>query len=410
MKRGWLIAGVAGVLLAGAGEIAARVAERSGRMDDRGSVTRTTAESRRSDVTPDAPVPAEIPVALLIDLSSHQVLFAREAGRRFMPASVAKVMTAYTAFALIGEGKIAPTTRIQISEELEKEWSGEGSSMFLKAGERPTVGQLILGSTTVSGNDATMALALATTGSLERWSALMNAHAAGLGMDESHFASANGFPDGGRTFTTAHDLAILAEAIITRHPALYRDYFGRRTFKWRGITQANHDPISGRVEGADGLKTGYTNEAGYTFLGSAERNGRRLVMVLAGAPSSQVRNKAARELVEWGFARFETRPLFASGALVGEAEVQDGTAASVMLRAPADIATTYRAGRPREPNVSIRYRGPLATPIEEGEKVASLRIETPGFAPVEVPLEAAEPVAKAGPLRRLVNGLAGLAD
>ena len=356
----------------------------------------------------DAPVPAEIPVALLIDLSSRQILFAREAGRRFMPASVTKAMTAYTAFALIKQGKIAPTDEVVISQALADEWSGEGSSMFLEAGDRPTIGQLILGSTTVSGNDATMALAIATTGSLERWSALMNRHASALGMHESHFASANGFPDGGRTFTTAQDLALLGEALVTQHPELYREYFGHRTFTWGGITQSNHDPITGKVEGADGLKTGYTNEAGYTFLGSAEREGRRLVLVIAGAPSSAIRNKAARDLIEWGFDRFATRPLFAKGATLGEARVQNGTARHVALRAPALIAATFREGNSGEPALSIRYRGPIEAPIAQGEEVASLRIEMPGVAPVDVALEAAEPVARAGPWQRLMNGLAGL--
>ncbi len=404
MKRIWLVAACTMAVLPGTWAIGAPGTDAIRQASAKAPVP----AHRSAQELVEAPVPAEIPVALLLDLSSQQVLFAREAGRRFMPASITKAMTAYTAFELIKEGKIAIATPVPISQELQDEWSGEGSSMFLQAGERPTIGQLILGSTTVSGNDATVALGVATTGSLEGWTELMNDNAAKLGMSETYFASANGFPDGGRTFTTARDLAILAEAIVTRHPRLYRNYFGRPLFKWRGITQYNHDPISGRVEGADGLKTGYTNEAGYTFLGSAKRDGRRLVLVLAGSPRSGMRNKAARELIEWGFERFETRPLFAAGTLVGEAEVQDGDAASVMLRAPADIAGTYRAGRPREPQLSIRYRGPLAAPIEEGEEVARLRIETPGFPPVEVPLEAAEPVAKAGPLRRLVNGLAGL--
>lgn len=354
-------------------------------------------------------MPAEIPVALLIDLSSHQILFAREAGRRFMPASVTKVMTAYTAFRLIGEGKLAQATRIPINQRLQEEWSGEGSSMFLQAGERPSVGQLIMGSTTVSGNDATVALAIATTGSVAGWTALMNQNATDLGMRESYFFSPNGFPDEGRTFTTAHDLALLAEATITRYPELYRRYFGQRTLTWRNITQYNHDPISGRVAGADGLKTGFTNEAGYTFLGSAERDGRRLILVLAGAPSGAVRDRAARDLVEWGFARFGSRPLFAAGSLVGQAQVQDGMAANVMLRAPrSGIAAAVPLGRSTRPALSIRYRGPLEAPIDEGETVAHLRVETPGFDPVDIPLQAAEPVARANAWYRLVNGLYGL--
>jgi D-alanyl-D-alanine carboxypeptidase (penicillin-binding protein 5/6) len=163
------------------------------------------------------------------------------------------------------------------------------------------------------------------------------------------------------------------------------------------------------VEGADGLKTGYTNEAGYTFVGSAQRDGRRLVLVLAGAPGSDIRNKAARDLMEWGFDRFGSRPLFAAGTLVGEARVQDGMAQSVMLRAPASgIAAAFPQGRSARPALSIRYRGPLEAPIEEGEAVAHLRVENAGFEPVDIPLEAAESVERANGWYRLVNGLYGL--
>ena len=353
-------------------------------------------------------VPDEIPVALLIDLSSGQTLFSRGAGRRFMPASVTKVMTAYTAFKLIGEGKLSPDRRVQITQKLEDEWSGEGSSMFLKAGQQPTVGQLILGSTTVSGNDATVALGEAATGSLANWSRLMNANASELGMTGSYFHSPNGFPDGGRTFTTAHDLALLGEAVTLRYPALYHRYFGHHGMTWGKITQANHDPITGRVEGADGLKTGFTNEAGYTFLGSAERNGRRLILVLAGAPTAGMRNQAARDLMEWGFASFASRPLAPQGLLVGKAMVQDGMSDTVMLRTSRQVAVSFPEGRESEYTLSIRYRGPVEAPVAEGEEIAWLRVNIAGSHPVEFPLEAAEPVPKANVWYRLVNGLYGL--
>ena len=279
--------------------------------------------------------------------------------------------------------------------------------MFLKAGQRPTVSQLILGSTTVSGNDATVALGVFATGSLAKWTALMNANAAELGMTETWFHSPNGYPDGGRTFTTAHDLALLGEALVTRYPRLYRNYFGRHGMTWSKITQANHDPVTGHVEGGDGIKTGFTNEAGYTFLGSAARDGRRLIVVIAGAPTVASRNDAARGLLEWGFDRFASRPLFAGGTVVGQARVQDGTAGSVKLRAPADIAAAMPLSGTARPTLSIRYRGPVEAPIEEGEDIAMLHIETPGFEPVEVPLEAATSVPRANAWQRLINGMRG---
>ena len=354
-----------------------------------------------------APVPTEIPVAMLIDVSTGQSLFAREVHRRLMPASVVKVMTAYTAFRLIEDGDLSPITRFQISPELDEQWSGVGSTMFLKAGERPTIGELLLGATTVSGNDASVALAQAATGSVENWIALMNDNAVALGMRDTHFGSANGYPDEGRTFTTAHDLAKLGEAVVTRFPGLYRRYFGHRTLTWRDITQTNHDPVTGRVPGADGMKTGFTNEAGFTFIGSAERGGRRLVMVLAGAPSSEIRDMAARDLLEWGFSDFTVRQLAPAGTLVGHALVQDGDAARVPLRTARAVGLALRQGAAPVTRMSIRYQGPLQAPIAEGVQVAQLHVEIAGQPAYDLPLEAATDVGQAGFLRRIANGLAG---
>src|SRR5690606_29081932 len=196
-----------------------------------------------------------------------------------------KVMTVYTAFRLIEEGKISPDTPVTVSKEVAELWSGEGSTMFLQAGDRLTVGELILGVTTVSANDGAVALAVAAVGSQDAWLALMNRNAAELGMENTHFGTPNGWPDEGRTYTSAKDLAILAETLTTRYPGLYRRYFGHRSMRYRQIAQDNHDPITGVIAGADGIKTGYTRQAGYNFLGSAQRGSRRLVMVIAGAPT-----------------------------------------------------------------------------------------------------------------------------
>jgi D-alanyl-D-alanine carboxypeptidase (penicillin-binding protein 5/6) len=355
-----------------------------------------------------APVPPEIPVALLVDLSTGQHLLAREIHRRFMPASVTKVMTAYTAFTIMGEGRVSPGRRFQISQELEDEWSGEGSSMFLKAGQQPTFGELLLGATTVSGNDASVALALASVGSVQNWIAEMNRNAANLGMRDTHFGSANGFPDEGRTFTTAYDLALLGEAVVTRYPGLYRRYFGHRTLTWSGLTQVNHDPITGRVPGADGMKTGFTSEAGYTFIGSGERDGRRLVMVIAGSPTGTIRDDTARALMEWGFSNFTTDLLTERGVAVGDAMVQDGSARTVALRTARPVRISRPIGSAAvKPQLAIRYQGPLMAPVQEGDQVAVLTVTVDGLPPYEVPLEAAATVEKAGFLQRMVNGIVG---
>jgi D-alanyl-D-alanine carboxypeptidase (penicillin-binding protein 5/6) len=356
-----------------------------------------------------APIPPEIPIALLVDLSSGQTLFAREPHRRFVPASVTKVMTAYSIFRLIGEGKLKEDRPVIVTKEVAEIWSGEGSSMFIQAGDRLTVAELLLGVTTVSGNDAAAMLAVTTAGSLDAWLDVMNANAAELGLRDTHFGTPNGWPDEGRTYTSARDLAILAEAMTTRYPDLYRRYIGHSGLRYRNIAQNNHDPVTGQVEGADGIKTGYTRQAGYTFIGSAERNGRRLVVAIGGAPSSAARNHAARNLLNWGFEAFGSRTILPAGAEVGEALVQNGSSGGVALRTASPVLASFpRGSDPTDVSLAIRYRGPLEAPIAAGRPSAYLRVSVPGQRPHEVPLVAAEDVPEANPFQRLRNGLTGL--
>ena len=355
-----------------------------------------------------APVDPEIPVVMLYDLSSGQTLYAREIERRFVPASVTKVMTAYSVFALIDQGKLSPDTMVEVTPEVAELWGGEGSTMFLEAGDRLTVGQLLLGVTTVSANDGAAMLARVAAGTLDKWLETMNANAAELGMRDTHFGTPNGWPDEGRTYTSARDLTILAEAMITRYPELYHRYFGHRGMRYNGIAQDNHDPVTGVVEGADGIKTGYTREAGYNFLGSAERNGRRLAMVIAGAPTATIRNRTARDLLEWGFEAFESRVVLPPDTPVGDALVQNGSSGSVPLRTAHEVLASVPRGGGFDVSLSVRYRGPLEAPIAAGQEVAVLRVRISGQQPHDVPLVAAEAVEKANPFQRLINGIAGV--
>ncbi len=365
-----------------------------------------TAPARAQPATP-APVPDEIPVALLVDLWTGQQLYAREPHRRFMPASVTKVMTAYTAFKLVGEGKLKLDRRFLYTQALEDEWYAEGSNMFLRAGERPTIGQLLLGITTVSGNDASIAIAEAATGSTGAWLDLMNANAAALGMNDSHFGSPNGYPDGGKTYTTADDLVKLGRAVTQDYPTLFHRFFGHRRLKWGEITQANHDPITGQVEGGDGLKTGYTAEAGYTLVGTAERGGRRLIVVLAGSPTARMRDTAGRNLIEWGFREFSPERLFAAGSEMGRAQVQDGASRSVGLSLDNDFAAALPADPANTMQLAIAYRGPVEAPIAKGDPIARLQLrDANGTVVVDAPLLATQDVPKAGLFRRIGNAFA----
>ncbi|MDD3797700.1 MAG: D-alanyl-D-alanine carboxypeptidase [Novosphingobium sp.] len=368
----------------------------------------TPAGARDQAVIPAAPDPQDVPIALLADLNSGQVLHAREADRRFVPASVTKVMTAFLAFELIGEGRLSPDRVLTMDHEIFREWARKGSSMFLGDGARVTVDELLHGITTVSANDACIVLAKGAAGSTDKWVAMMNAKARELGMTDSHFGTPNGWMDDGRTFVSARDLMKLARAMITRHPELYRRYVGHRTFAYGGIQQANHDPMLGRVAGADGIKTGYTRQAGYNYLGTAQRDGRRLVMVLAGTARPNIRARAARAYIEWGFTHFANRRLFPANAVVGTAQVQDGSALSVPLVAPQAVIVSYARGTKPPISLRIHYSGPLKAPIRKGAEVAKLEVTIKGQQPIHVPLAAGEAVAQANWWQRLRNGLAGI--
>lgn len=352
--------------------------------------------------------PAEVdrvPIAVLVDMSSGQVLYAKEPDRRFLPASITKVMTLYTAFELMAHKQLDPAQQIPMSQEAFKKWRHVGSTMFLEPGIVPTANDLLLGIANISANDGCIVLAEGAAGSVPNWVALMNAEARRIGMKDSHFGTPNGWMDEGETYVTAHDLATLATAMIAGHPDLYHRYIGHETLTWNGITQHNHDPILGKLEGADGIKTGFTNQAGYGFVGSAERNGRRLVMVVAGADRPKDRADAAKALMNWGFAAFASKPLFKPGETVGEAKVQGGEARHVPLVTPDGFAASLPRDTTAGVKLKVVYDGPLEAPVSKGSIVAALEIQVGNEAPHRVPLIAGASVGRASVIQRLRNGL-----
>jgi len=359
-------------------------------------------------VLPAVPTAAEAPVALLVDLTSGQVLHARDPDRRFMPASVTKVMTMYLAFELIEAGRLDPRQVFVMSPGIARDWRRKGSTMFLDAGERVRVDDLLIGIANVSANDGAAVLAEGQAGSVAAWAQAMNQTALSLGMTGSHFGTPNGWPDEGRTFTTANDLVTLARAMITRHREKFGYYIGRAGFDYKGIAQVNHDPMIGKVAGADGITTGFTNEAGFSYLGTAQRQGQRLVLVLAGVENGRLRGRLARSYVEWGFTAFDRRRLFGSNDVVGEARVQDGSAGRVPLIARVPVSVNVPRGSTAQLRATIHYDGPLRAPLAAGEQVGMLEITAPGMAPANIPLFTKEAVDKAGPLDRIVNAVAGI--
>ena len=349
----------------------------------------------------------EAPIAILVDVSSGQVLHEREADRRFVPASMTKVMTLFHAFELMEEGYLDPRQTFIMRTATWEEWGGKGSTMWINAGDQITVADLLTGIANVSANDGSVMLAEGQAGTLEAWLEGMNARARSLGMTGSRFGTPNGWPDEGRTFTTARDLVKLGDALVRRHPRKFAQYMGKPGFLFKGIEQPNRDPMIGRVAGADGIKTGYTNEAGFGYLGTAERGGQRLMLVVAGVERNALRAKVAREYLEWGFAAFERERVFGEGDVVGSARVQDGSALTVPLRTDRAIFVNVPRGRASELRAAITYDGPVRAPIAAGDEVAVLVIEVPGMEPARIPLLAGESVQEAGFFSRIRNGLAG---
>jgi D-alanyl-D-alanine carboxypeptidase (penicillin-binding protein 5/6) len=376
-----------------------------------------TSLSLLATASPAAAPPFETParVAYLIDLSSGAELLAKNADQRMPPASMAKMMTTEVAFELIDQGKLPLTKMCTVRPETWQRWHGPqaGSTMFLSPNEQVSVENLLHGIVTLSGNDASVVLAECIAGTEQAFAAQMNELGRKLGLTGSNFGNSNGWPDEGVTYVTARDLAKLARASIERHPKLYKQFYGQPSFTWgktlgsgQAITQGNRNPILGKIAGADGLKTGHTEEAGYGFTGSAEQNGRRLIMVVAGLGSFNQRIDESTKLMNWGFSAWQTKPLLAAGAKVGEAEVQLGDDDRVDLVAPKAIAVTYPAGLTLgDPRLKVRYNGPLKAPIAKGQQVAELIVTLPDGTVQRTPLTAAEAVEEAGFFGRFWVGL-----
>ena len=357
-------------------------------------------------------------VAYLIDVSSGATLYAKNADVRMPPASMAKMMTTDVAFELIDKGQLPLDKMCTVRPETWQKWHGPaaGSTMFLSPNEQVSVENLLKGIVTLSGNDASVVLAECIAGTEQAFTDQMNSLGKKIGLTNSHFGTANGWPDNGVTYVSARDLATLARYEIENHYKLYKQFYSLPSFTWgktlgsgQDITQANRNPILGKVAGADGLKTGHTDEAGYGFTGSAEQNGRRLIEVLAGMESWNERVQESTRLMQWGFNAWSAKPLFQAGARVGTASVQLGSDSEVSLVAPRNLAVTVPAGLASgATSLKIRYQGPIAAPIAKGQHVADLVITTGDTPPQVVPLVAGEDVGRAGFFGRIWLGLKSL--
>ena len=350
----------------------------------------------------------DAPIAYMTDLSSGAVLFEKNADKQIPPASMAKMMTVYVAFDLIKKGKLNLDDKFRVNEETWKKWNNQGSTMFLGVGDQVSVRDLLHGIVTLSGNDACVVLAEGIAGTEPAFVGLMNKRAKELGMSKSRFGNSNGWPDEGVTVVTARDLAKLGSATVNDFPKLYDAFYGQDSFEWNGITQSNRNPLMGKVAGADGLKTGHTEEAGYGFAGSAEQKGRRLVSVLAGLDSYGGRIEESVKFMNWGFNAWEPRKLFDKGTKIQTAEVQLGDSSTVTLVAPKDLFATIPKASDGKISMKVTYNGPIKAPIAQGQPIATLVLTTADAGKQSVPLVAGEDIREAGFFDRVWAGLKSL--
>jgi D-alanyl-D-alanine carboxypeptidase (penicillin-binding protein 5/6) len=336
----------------------------------------------------------------LVDYASDTVLSASDADEPVPPASLTKLMTAYVVFGALEEGKIRLDDEALVSK---KAWRTGGSRMFIEPNSHVRVEDLVRGMLIQSGNDASTALAEHVAGSVEAFVDLMNEKAAALGMQSSVFKNPTGLPARGHV-SSAHDMAILAKAIIATYPKYYGLY-AEREFSYNGITQQNRNALLLRDLGVDGMKTGFTEAAGYCIVSSAERDGMRLIAVVLGAKTAKIRNDGAQALLQYGFANYETHRLYAAGEQVSAVRVWGGRPETAPLGLERDLFVTIPRGSYAALAATMDLTVQLIAPLREGTRVGEVKVSLEGSTLASLPLVALKPVLDGGLWTRVMSEL-----
>ena len=329
---------------------------------------------------------------LVADISSGQILASEKADERFEPASLTKIMTAYLVFQALKDKKLILGAVVPVSE---KAWRASGSRMFVEPRRSVTVDELIRGMIVQSGNDACIALAEAVSGSEDAFAQRMNREAQRLGMKNSNFTNSNGLPDP-QHHSSARDMYLLAAALIRDFPAEYATYYSIREYRYNNITQMNRNRLLWRDPSVDGMKTGYTEAAGYCLVASSKRGPRRLLSVLLGSTSEERRAQESQKLLNWGFQFFDAVKLYDKGAPVKTIEVWKGTANAVKAGFQTDMYITVPKGQADKLKADLLAQQPLVAPLNEGQKIGVMRVTLDGKPVGEYPVLALESVGVAG--------------
>jgi D-alanyl-D-alanine carboxypeptidase (penicillin-binding protein 5/6) len=329
---------------------------------------------------------------MVVDVSSGQILAAEKPDERFEPASLTKLMTAYLVFAALKEKKLALEQQVNVSE---RAWRAPGSRMFIEPKKPVSVDELIRGMIVQSGNDACIALAEQLAGSEEAFAGMMNREAERLGMKNTKYMNASGLPDP-RHFSTARDLHLLASALIRDFPEQYAQYYSLREYRYNGITQPNRNRLLWLDSTVDGMKTGFTEAAGYCLVASSKRGPRRMLSVLLGTTSESMRAQESQKLLNWGFQFFDAVRLYAGNAPVKEIEVWKGARASLKAGFRDDLVVTVPKGQGEKLKAELLSQSPLVAPVAAGTRVGNLRVTLDGKPLGEYPVIALEEVPAAG--------------
>lgn len=343
--------------------------------------------------------------AVLIDAVTDAVLLSKNADTPMPPASMSKMMTVYMVLERLKEGSLSLDETFLVSENAWRKGGAKsgGSTMFLEPGKRVSVEDLLKGIIVQSGNDACIVVAEAMSGSEEAFAEAMTQKAREIGMADSTFRNATGWPDPEHR-TTAKDLAILAKRTILDFPSFYHLY-QEKVFTYGGIRQFNRNPLLGRTPGADGLKTGHTEEAGYGLTASAKRGDRRLILVTNGLPSKKARQTESQRLLDWGFREFKNYALFKQGEEVAKASVWLGEKSEVPLITKSRLFLTLPRKERSGMKATLKFKTPVPAPIVAGDVLGTVTMTFPKNAPIEIPLVAGDSVQGLGLISRVISAV-----
>ena len=340
--------------------------------------------------TPLGPLDTAAKFAIILDHVTGAVLLDKDADVAMVPSSMTKLMTAYIVYEMLRAGRLKLDQELPVSE---RAWRMGGSKMFVQVGTSVKIEDLIRGVIVQSGNDACIVLAEGIAGSEEQFAELMTQKARDLGLERTVFRNSTGWPHPEHR-STARDIAMLARRIIRDFPEYYH-YDAEKSFKYNGIDQANRNPLV-QKNLADGLKTGHTEDAGYGLVASAERAGRRVILMVNGLNTMRERGEESERLLEWSFREFENVTLFTAGDVVEQAPVHLGASPTVPLVGGRDLVVTMPRGWRNRAKVTLAYASPVVAPVQRGTRLGQLTVSGPGVPELEVPLLAGADVARLG--------------